>query len=135
MINSKKKISQRKYLRKIRLSLPLRYPNRRQILCSIKESIEQFSEDKEDLRYEDIVAEFGEPVENVVSLIDNYTAEDIIKKLHIIFILKAVLCLAIIGRIILGCYAHYKNTHPGFIIYETTIIYEDGELPDFEFDE
>lgn len=72
----------RKYLYECKILLPLHRKEEKTFLKRLKENINEYSMEKENITYEDIIDRFGKPTEVVNSYIADLDSEDIIKNLN-----------------------------------------------------
>lgn len=126
------------YLKEIAVLIPKDYPNKKQILQSIKQNLESFLEEFPESSFQDITNEFGTAMEIANSFIEDLSGTSVFVSLHkkkrrnhfiliscmILFMLSAFLCVSMY---------YFLRNHQNVSKGDTFYIYNGTEITHEEF--
>lgn len=131
MMDSKLQTKLKKYYREIRKEIPNSYPGKKDILNSIRQSVENFLEEQPDPSFDDILEHFGNTTEIVSSFIEDLSAQEIAallkKDRRKRYTTRAICVFAILIVSGLCYYIYLLIVSTPVEITETTIIYPETE--------
>lgn len=107
------------YISKIKVLLPIHAKAEQQFVNNLQDNVLSFIDSQPDSSMEDVIDQFGEPLEVVHGYIESMDIEELINAIHLRKILRRIvaimLVIAVIGLSIFGAfyykgYQYYKNT-------------------------
>lgn len=123
----------KKYLKNCRHLFPVYGNYERQYMKHLKKQILEYQSEAKTCSYNDLVSQFGSPVEIVTSYYDSIDEKYLLKRTNLIKLLRIFL-IWLIGIIIIFfsyksyiLYQAYKDAKNTIIIYEETTIQENYE--------
>lgn len=98
------------YYKNISTLLPIRSGNEKLYLNNFKKNLEEFSDEVPNANYKDIVDEFGEPKDVVISYLNNCNEDYLISKLKIrTIIFRASIIITVIAICLFLVYSYLFN--------------------------
>lgn len=115
------------YISKIKTLLPIYSKQERQFIGNIKAGIDSFLDSNKNATLDDIICQFGEPIEIVQGYIDSLDIEVLINRMSIkkilyrifsLALMSAVIALSVYSFTLYKAYQRYVNT----IVVETETV-------------
>jgi uncharacterized membrane protein len=94
----------KRYFKSIRSFIPLNDTESRKFIRDLRSSVSDFSEDNENISFEDITKRFGMPQDIAFEYLESLDTDDLYRKLNIAGIIKIAAYLMIAAVIILSIY-------------------------------
>lgn len=102
----------KKYYKNIKKLFPLNGKNEKIFLLNLQEQIKEFCEDKTVITYDELIEEFGTPIDIVITYYQSIDSDYILKKINTKKIVKICLILFVALCFILitwRCYLYYQS--------------------------
>lgn len=101
-----------KYYKNIKTLLPINGKAEKQYLTGFKNNLSEFSQENPNASYQEIIDEFGEPKDIIISYLDNCDEDYIFKKLNtrnIVFKLSKIITIIAICLSLWFCFLWYRG--------------------------
>lgn len=119
------------YISKVKTLLPIYSKQERQFISNIKASIYSFLDSNKNATLDDIVCQFGEPIDIVQGYIDSLDIEVLINRMSIKKILLRIFLLALVSALIaLSIYS--VTMYKAYQRYVNTIVVETETVIDHD---
>ena len=119
------------YISKVKTLLPIYSKQERQFISNIKASIDSFLDSNKNATLDDIVCQFGEPIDIVQGYIDSLDIEVLINRMSIKKILLRIFLLALVSAFIaLSIYS--VTMYKAYQRYVNTIVVETETVIDHD---
>jgi len=118
----------KKYLKEIRHLLPVRGCSVKRYISDVRQAIEDYSDTVEELSFDMLVKEFGEPKSLVSNFILEQDASTLRKSMRFTNYIRYVACSIIVGVVLTVCYNYYTlyqsyiEGKKSYIAREVTVI-------------
>ena len=133
-MNQKMKKKIKHYLHEIATALPAGYPNKKLLLRTLQQNIDDFLEEYPNADWEDVIEHFGASCDTAQSYIEEFSDTELVasyKTHHRHLFLTTVICCSALIALIISIYYFYswwKND--ALIVTETLTVYDGTEMWD-----
>lgn len=130
-MDPKKQKTANKYIQEIKHLFPVIRQSEKRFLADIRQNIDDYCQDKDEVTFDTLVHVFGEPKDLVANYITETDAVTLQKEIRISKYIKSAICMIVCIAIILAgvkCYAiysDYQNAQKAQIDHEIIIIEEE----------
>jgi len=116
----------KKYYNEVKNSIPVSFPNKKNVLKEIEYSLSAYASEHDNFSYDNLIDNFGEPIDYANSLLENTSIDGIRKQLYnskkITLAIIGIVVLLILSCIFLAWFSSERATQGFETIEEENIV-------------